>query len=55
MESKSINPEIIKQLKKRYEEAIKNNEEQFIFDNQIVLTAYAKYLIEFLGSHVKIK
>lgn len=35
-------------LQLRYNEAVANNEEQFVFEGHDLLTAYAKYLVEFL-------
>lgn len=36
-------------LEKAYEEAVKEGKEQFIFEDQEVLTVYAKYLLQHLG------
>lgn len=35
-------------LEKSYNEAIKENKIQFIFEGQTLLVAYAKYLLEYL-------
>jgi hypothetical protein len=35
-------------LKRRYAEAVKNNEESFILDGKEYLTSYAKYLLQYL-------
>ena len=35
-------------LQLRYNEAVANNEEQFVFEGHELLTAYAKYLLQFL-------
>jgi hypothetical protein len=35
-------------LRTRYVQAVENGEESFLFDGQELLTAYAKYLLEFL-------
>jgi hypothetical protein len=35
-------------LKVSYEKAVSENKEQFTFENQILLTSYAKYLLEYL-------
>ncbi|MFO7897772.1 MAG: hypothetical protein R6V58_01790 [Planctomycetota bacterium] len=43
-----VSREDIKELKKRYNEAVKNGEEVFEFQRQQILTTYAKYLIEYL-------
>jgi hypothetical protein len=37
-------------LKKEYQNSIKNNIEVFVFDGHEILTAYAKYLLEYLKS-----
>lgn len=41
-------PEKFKRLKKEYNKAMKENKESFKFENSEILTAYAKYLIEYL-------
>lgn len=43
----------IKQLVQRYNDAVKNNEKQFVFDGHDLLTAYAKYLVEYLESYIQ--
>ena len=35
-------------LKVSYEKAVSENKEQFTFENKILLTSYAKYLLEYL-------
>jgi hypothetical protein len=35
-------------LKVSYEKAVSENKEQFTFESQILLTSYAKYLLEYL-------
>lgn len=42
------------QFKKLYNKAIKENKDQFIFKNQIVLTSYAKYMIEYVNIKIYI-
>ena len=37
-------------LKKSYDLAVKKSQSQFIFQKAVILTAYAKYLIEYLES-----
>lgn len=37
-------------LKKRYNKALKDGEESFLFMGDEYLTAYAKYLIEYLST-----
>lgn len=38
----------IKDLRARYNKAVKNNEEQFTIEGYEFVTLYAKYLLEFL-------
>lgn len=38
----------LEELKKLYKEAMEQNQESFMFQNQEVLTDYAKYLIQYL-------
>lgn len=47
-----FNLEKFKRLKERYEQAVKSGEEKFIFDGEEYLTAYAKYLVAYLGSQL---
>jgi hypothetical protein len=35
-------------LKKRYQEAVESKAENFTFDGHLILTDYAKYMIEYL-------
>jgi len=39
-----------KTLKKLYEKAVANGDEQFVWEGQDVLTAYAKYLLQYIES-----
>jgi hypothetical protein len=41
------------ELKHAYESALKDNKEDFIFYEQILLVSYAKYLLEYLKPLVK--
>lgn len=41
----------ITELRRRYKEAVKNGEKVFVFDGHDLLTAYAKYLLEYLESY----
>jgi hypothetical protein len=41
----------ISELRLKYNEAVQNGEKQFVFDNHDLLTAYAKYLLEYLESY----
>lgn len=41
-----------KQLKKLYNLAVKENKEFFLFKDKEILTAYAKYLIEYLSTSI---
>jgi hypothetical protein len=49
----TFTPEKLKELKRDYNKALKNNSESFFFEEQEMLTAYAKYLIEYLDSKFK--
>jgi hypothetical protein len=40
-------------LKKSYKKAVDNKEDQFVWQNQTLLTAYAKYLIEYAEQEMK--
>lgn len=40
----------LKSLKRKYNKAIKENKEIFIFQDKEVLVSYAKYLIEYLDN-----
>lgn len=42
-------------LKKSYKNAVDNNESQFKYQGQTLLTAYAKYLIEYAEQEMKIQ
>lgn len=46
----SIGPENLDDFKKLYEEAVKTDSKYFVYEGQLVLTAYAKYVIEYLMS-----
>lgn len=35
-------------IKEKYEQAVKDDEKVFVYNNMELLTAYAKYLIEYL-------
>ena len=41
--------ETFKNFKKEYTQAVKNNQEIFIFQGHELLTSYAKYIIEYLN------
>ena len=41
----------MEELKKAYEQALKENKETFVFDGKILATSYAKYLLEYLQSY----
>lgn len=43
-----------KQLKLSYEKAVLENREQFIFERNILLTSYAKYLLQHLENELGI-
>lgn len=40
----------ILQLRRLYKSAVTNGEEQFIFRGNILLTSYAKYMLEYIDS-----
>lgn len=42
-----------KKLKLQYEKAVTENKEQFYFDGNLLLTSYAKYLVEYLTTKFK--
>ena len=41
-------------LKVSYEKAVSENKEQFTFERQILLTSYAKYLLQYLENKLEI-
>lgn len=40
-------------LKKAYNRAVQEGQEQFMFSGQVLLVGYAKYLIEYLETKIK--
>ena len=44
----SVDSSTFSRLKKEYQNAVANSNDTFIFDGNELLTAYAKYLIEYL-------
>lgn len=40
-------------LRQRYERAVQEGEKQFTFDGEELLTAYAKYMLEYLERQFK--
>ena len=38
------------ELQAAYDQAVENNQEQFTFQGEELLTAYAKYMLQFLNS-----
>ena len=40
----------LEEFKKLYDEAIKSDSKYFVYEGQMVLTHYAKYVIEYLTS-----
>jgi len=42
------------QLKLSYEKAVLENREQFVFEKNIILTSYAKYLLQHLENELGI-
>ena len=47
-----INEQSLKELKNKYEEAVASGAEQFVFQGADLLTAYAKYLIEYVEAQL---
>lgn len=46
-------PAQVYQLKRRYDQAVENGEEQFTFQGHQLLTSYAKYMLEYLADRIK--
>lgn len=44
----------LKELKKAYDKAVKENKETFEIEGVLILTAYAKYLIQYLEETIKL-
>jgi hypothetical protein len=44
----------LKELKKEYDKAVKENKETFEIEDVLILTAYAKYLIEYIEKTMKL-
>lgn len=44
----------LKELKKAYDKAVKENKETFEIEDVLLLTAYAKYLIEYIEETMKL-
>lgn len=44
----------LKELKKAYDKAVKENKETFEIEDVLLLTAYAKYLIQYLEKTMKL-
>lgn len=44
----------LKELKKAYDKAVKENKETFEIEGVLILTAYAKYLIQYLEETMKL-
>ena len=44
----------LKELKKEYDKAVKENKETFEIEDVLLLTAYAKYLIQYLEETMKL-
>lgn len=45
--------ELIKELETLYNNAVIENKKSFLWQDQEVLTSYAKYLLEYYSSHLK--
>lgn len=53
--SRSMNftPELLKELKVAYRQAVRDGQEAFLFNGHVLLTDYAKYMVEYLESMFK--
>lgn len=49
MNSSNFTKDKYLELKELYEQAIENNEDTITIDGQVLLTNYAKYLLEYLA------
>ena len=49
----NFNKQDLKELKKLYNEAVKNDKESFMFKEHELLVIYAKYLIQYLETMIK--
>lgn len=47
-------PELYKELKEHYNLAVEEERDEFVFHTTILLTSYAKYLLEFLRDKYEI-
>jgi hypothetical protein len=54
MKKIEFNLENYQLLKLSYEKAVSENREQFVFENNILLTSYAKYLLQHLENELGI-
>jgi len=50
-----IGSDNLEDFKKLYDEAVKSDSKYFVYEGQMVLTAYAKYVIEYLTSQTNKK
>lgn len=41
------------EFKKLYEKAVKDKKSQFVFKDQVVLTSYAKYAVEYIETYLR--
>lgn len=46
----NFTPELFASLKRAYEHAVEIKAEAFTFEGQVILTSYAKYMIEYLST-----
>jgi len=51
----NINMPTYKKLKKAYEQALKDNQNSFIFEDNELLVSYAKYLLQYLEDKLNVK
>ena len=49
MDNLQFNPEEYTKFKKLYEKAVKDKTEMFVFQDKEILTAYAKYVLEYIS------
>jgi hypothetical protein len=48
-----ISSALVERLKKSYNSAVANKQEQFVFDGKTFLTSHAKYFIEYAETLLK--
>lgn len=53
MTQMEITPSKLAKLKRAYFDAIKDSQDDFVFDGHLLATGYAKYLIEYLTNRIE--